>query len=129
MFLVAIEVEGQELTVHDLRYFAEELIEEGHEPARRQDGGCVIRGLRPRKQPHRDGADRLGHPAEERGERPPMTPEQLDTGFIRAYRETFGLKSIWHRTSAARHAVKLRQGIAHELPEVHRRQRHLELRG
>jgi len=34
-----------------------------------------------------------------------MTPEQLDAGFIRAYRETFGLKSIWHRTSAARHAV------------------------
>ena len=34
-----------------------------------------------------------------------MTPEQLDAGFICAYRETFGLKSIWHRTSTARHAA------------------------
>ena len=31
-----------------------------------------------------------------------MTPEELDAGFIRAYRETFRLKSIWHRTRQAR---------------------------
>lgn len=31
-----------------------------------------------------------------------MTPEELDAGFIRAYRETFGLKSIWRRTAGAR---------------------------
>jgi hypothetical protein len=31
-----------------------------------------------------------------------MTPEELDAGFIRAYRETFRLKSIWHRTARAR---------------------------
>jgi radical SAM superfamily enzyme YgiQ (UPF0313 family) len=34
-----------------------------------------------------------------------MTPEQLDAGFIRAYRETFRLKSIWHRTSGAKQAA------------------------
>ena len=31
-----------------------------------------------------------------------MTPEELDAGFIRAYRETFRLKSILHRTRQAR---------------------------
>lgn len=38
--------------------------------------------------------------------RPPrMTPEELDAGFIRAYRDTFTLPSIWRRTSGARHAA------------------------
>jgi len=31
-----------------------------------------------------------------------MTPSELDAGFIRAYRETFRLGSIWHRTASAR---------------------------
>ena len=34
-----------------------------------------------------------------------MTPEQLDAGFIRAYRDTFELTSIWRRTSSAQHAA------------------------
>jgi radical SAM superfamily enzyme YgiQ (UPF0313 family) len=31
-----------------------------------------------------------------------MTPEELDAGFIRAYQQTFTLRSIWNRTASAK---------------------------
>ena len=55
-----------------------------------------------------------------------MTPEELDAGFIRAYRDTFSLASIWRRTSGARHAAIAFVGNLAYRRYVHRLERDRE---